>query len=208
MDNEKELSTTKWIQEFYPVRKGGHVLRTHHNQKDIYNHYAKKYPVKMDNITFNKLCSDFNMRLANTIITQSFEFKMPFRLGSIRIRAEKLKLKFTPDGKVDTIKMPINWGATRKLWKELWPDKTMDEIKQIPNKKLIVYVNDHSNGYVMRWYWDKNFAKIKNNRAYIFKPVKGRQEPEYYKEDGAFYYGRRGLNFWIKNDERINEYYE
>ena len=72
MDNEKELSTTKWIQEFYTVRKGEPVLKTQHNQKDIYNHYKRKYPNKMDNVTFNKLCKSRVIReLANSFKSQS-----------------------------------------------------------------------------------------------------------------------------------------
>lgn len=86
-------------------------------------------------------------------------------------------------------------------WDKGW-NVVSDELKAIPDKKLIVHVNDHSNGYFNRWYWDKRLTNIKNQTAYSFSPVKGGVS-----KDG-YYLGRRGLAQWTKDDERTNEYFE
>lgn len=169
--------------------------------------YKKDHPESsIDRKTYVETCKLINKTISNKIITESFEFRVPYRLGSLRIKTNKQTIKFT-DGKLDTRKNPINWNATVSLWKETYPDMSMDEIKKIPNKKIIIHVNEHSNGYIMRWYWDKRVCNISNNSAYAFKPVKGPVTEEGCTNDGYFY-GRLGLSKWIKSEDRINEYYE
>lgn len=188
--------------------KGERRYKMDVSTRDVYNHYKEHYNGKISYAMFNKMCKHFNLTVADRIIRESLEFKLPFKLGSIRIRAAKIKIKLNDNGRIDTVKMAIDWPSTKKMWREMYPDKTMKEIYAIPNKKLLVYTNDHSNGYIMRWWWDKRLVSIKNQGLYVFKPVKGRQDEEYYHSDDALYHGRRGLAKWIKNDDRINEYFE
>jgi len=197
-----------WIQEFKEVGRGQHRYSMDYNMQDVYAYYKKKFPKKMDYKKFKQLCVLFNTMLSNKIITESFEFKMPYRSGNLRVKSKKRPIKFR-DGKVDTIAMGIDWPSSHKMWREMYPDKTYKEIMAIPHKKVLVYTNDHSNGYVMSWFWDKRLSNMKNQSAYMFKPVKGRQDKEYYLEENEpLYFGKRGLAAWIKSDERTNEYFE
>jgi hypothetical protein len=193
----------EWVQEYYPVAKGEMLFRMDYNYDDIYDHYKSKYDPKMNKILFKRLCGDFNLMLNNDIVTKSFEFKLPYRLGSVRIRTNRQKIAFKDDGKLDTKKMSIDWGGSWKMWREIYPDKTYKEIMETPNKKILMHTNEHSNGYIMRWLWDKRLSNTRNQLVYIFRPVKGG-----YKENEDIYFGKRGLSSWIKNDERTNEYFE
>jgi hypothetical protein len=156
---------------------------------------------KVDVVLYSKVCQEFNKRISDKIIRKSFEFKLPYRLGFLRIKAIKQKVVIK-DGKIDTARMPIDWPSTRKYWEELYPDKTWEEIKKIPNKKLIIHTNEHTDGYLLKWYWDRRQSNVKNQTAYVFRAVKGGKS-----EDG-YYYGRRGLSKWASSYERDNYYYE
>lgn len=201
-------SKRSWIQEFRNVERNQHTFKLDRNMDDVYDYYVSKYGRVINRKRFKSLCEAFNIRVNDAIVTKSLEFKYPFGMGTLRVKTTKHKISITEDGKIDTVKMAIDWPNSRKMWKEQWPDLTMAEIADIPDKKLLVYTNEHSNGYIMRWYWDKRLSSVKNQMAYIFKPVKGVQDSNYYNGDNVFYYGRRGLSHWIKNDERTNEYYE
>lgn len=169
---------------------------------DAYKFYKKKYPESTRELrSYVDMCHLFNKKISNSIIKNSTEFRLFNRLGLLRIKAFKLTLKFKEDGRLDTRKNAVDWPKTKQLWHDMYPDKTDEEIKAIPNKKVVIFLNEHSNGYTMKWYWDKRVCNFKNQTVYSFKPVKGG-----ITKDG-YYYGRRGLSWWIKNDEKTNEYY-
>jgi len=198
-----------WIAKYRKdMRKYQNKYIMDYSYRDIYDYYKERFGNKLKYKEFKALCVDFNKLLSNAIITESLEFKMPYRLGSLRIRAKKQRI-ILRDGKADIQKMAVDWPSSRKMWQEQWPNLSMKEILEIPHKKVLVYTNDHSNGYIMRWYWDKRLAYTKNQNVYVFKTVKGEQDSEYYKQnpEDIIYYGRRGLAAWIKSDERTNEYF-
>lgn len=169
---------------------------------DAYKMYKKQVGRNgINRDKYSKICQEFNKRISDKLITESFEFRMPYRLGFLRIKAIKQKVVIK-DGKIDTKRMPIDWVACWEHWHQVYPDKTDEEIKQIPDKKLIVYTNEHTDGYIMRWYWDRRQSNVRNYTAYVFRPVKGG-----ITNDGYFY-GRRGLSAWIKSDEKTNYYYQ
>jgi len=140
---------------------------------------------------YKETCYSFNSKLSDSIIKQSFEYKIPFRIGILRIRKNKQKFRIV-DGKLKPKKSMIDWYQTRYvLWKRLYPGKTLSELKQIKNKPLVMFTNEHSNGEVMKWYWDKRYNKITNCRFYLFRPVKQ---------------NRLNLGKHIKDEDRENDY--
>lgn len=149
---------------------------------------------------YTGICQDFNKALSNKIITESFEYKIPYGLGHLRIKSSQQKIRIK-DGKIQTCKMAIDWNSTKKLWREMYPGKTSQELKEIPNKKILVHTNEHTDGKIMRWYWDRRISNFKNQTVYKFKPVKG-------GEIDNNYTGRLGLSAWINSDDMNNEYYE
>lgn len=191
-----------WIQKYKKVDKFQHTFDMDCNYNDIYNFYKSKYDRKVDKKEFKKLCYDFNKLINNKIIKESFEFKLPFRLGFIRIKSEKQRIRFKEDGKVDSKRTSIDWAASHELWREQYPDLSYRDRMEIPGKKVLVHTNEHSNGYIMKWFWDKRLSNVKNQSVFIFKPVKG----GVIEKD--IHYGKRGLSKWIKGYERTNEYFE
>lgn len=146
------------------------------------------------------VCYDITEVISDMIIRESLEFKLPYRTGHLRIKRipQKLKLK---DGRIDVNKNVIDWTATWDAWYEMYPNKTNKEIRVLKDKWVIFQTNDHTDGQIMRWYWDKRFCAIKNSSIYRFKPVKG-------GEFNGNYRGRLGLAKWIKHDDRKNNWYE
>lgn len=169
---------------------------------ESYKKYKKENKnSKIDRKTYVNICHDFNKVISQKIIKESFEFKLPFRLGYLRIKSFKIEPKIV-NGKLDKNKLAPDWDTTWKYWHKIYPDKTRKEIKLIANKKLIYHLNEHTDGYTMKWYWDKRFSCFKNQSVYLFKPVKGGII------DDEMYNGRLGLAAWIKSPLRKNEYYE
>jgi hypothetical protein len=142
----------------------------------------------------------FNQRVSDKIIRESFEFRMPYKLGFIRIRSFKHKLK-VENGKIVVKKNAINWKACLDTWERLYGTRDRVILRDIKNKPLVHHLNEHTNGYSMRWFWDKRRCKSASAKIYSFTPIKGGILP-----DGR-YYGRKGLAAWVQNEDRTNEYF-
>lgn len=166
---------------------------------DAYLFYKKNTKDPMSEREFKEIAYGLNKIISDLIITESFEYRIPHGLGFLRIKKGKMKLSIR-NGRLDINKNIIDWKETWDYWEEQYPGLSRNEIKKIEGKKVVFQTNDHTNGEVMRWYWDKRTSKTKNISAYMFKPVKG----------GFIdnkYLGRLGLASWINSDEKENDYY-
>jgi hypothetical protein len=134
---------------------------------------------------FAKVLKEFYQELANLIIFKAFDFKMPFRLGRLRIRKYKPKLKSNEDGSLDMTRYRPDWAATKKLW------AANEEAKK--QKKLVYHLNDHSNGYQHRFFWEKRTSNIPNHSAYCFLPSRK---------------NKRTLAAELKNEDSKVDYFE
>tara|TARA_R110000744_G_scaffold345108_2_gene450525 strand:+ start:4512 stop:4958 length:447 start_codon:yes stop_codon:yes gene_type:complete len=108
------------------------------NYDDFYNVGYKKY---------RAVCEDFNKRIVEDILMKAKEFKMPYRLGTLRIK--KKKMNYSKKNK-----LKINWLETNKY------------------KKVIYHLNDHTDGFNYRWFWSKVNAVIKNKSVYSFQATR------------------------------------
>lgn len=167
--------------------------------QDAYKVYRQKN-TKLKKRQYLDICYDITATISDMMIKDSFEYKLPFRLGFIRIKKFKQKL-ILKDGKIDINKNVIDWEKTWITWNEMYPTLTNKEIRELEGKRVIFQTNDHTEKQIMRFYWDKKFAVTKNKTIYMFKPVKG-------GEFNNMYRGRLGLAKWIKNDKRKNDWYE
>lgn len=167
--------------------------------QDAYKTYRKTNK-KLLKKEYLSICYDITETISDMIIRESFEYRMPYKMGYLRIKRIPQKLKLR-NGKIDVNKNIIDWEATWDAWYSLYPNKTNKEIRSIKNKWVIFQTNDHTDGQIMRWYWDRSFCRVKNTSIYKFNPVKG-------GEFNGRYRGRLGLAKWIKNINRKNEYYE
>ena len=166
--------------------------------QDAYKMYKKDNP-DIDKRLYLDVAYDISKTISDMIIRESFEYRIPFKLGFLRIRKKTPKLKIK-NGRLDINKNIIDWAATIKYWQEQYPGKTKKELKQIKDKGIIFQSNDHTNGEVMSFYWDRSICSVVNHSIYSFDPVKGGVFDSYYT-------GRLGLAKWIKSDEKTNDYY-
>lgn len=173
-------------------------IKITHTIDDCYKYYKNEYDGSLNKKEYKTIAYELNKTIADMIIRDSFEYRIPYGLGFIRIKKVKLKFRLY-NGKIDINKNIIDWKATWDYWEKQYPGKTRAEIKKIPGKQVFFQDNEHTNGDVMRWYWDKRISRVKNILTYSFKPVKG--------GEGEFYTGRLGLSKWINSREKRNEYY-
>jgi hypothetical protein len=88
--------------------------------RDSYKLYKKDYEeVNVDYKTYAKIIKSFNQRIMEKILFEAFEFELPYRLGTIRIKKKKTHF----DQKV----MKIDWKKTKELGKRVY------------------HINDHTN---------------------------------------------------------------
>lgn len=168
---------------------------------DAYKFYKQKYPKSViDRVTYVKICHMFNKMLSDRIIRNSTEFRIPNKLGFIRIKSFRPPLK-VKDGTIIPTRKSVNWEKTLDLWERLYGTRDRAKLRDIKDKKFVFHTNEHTNGYSMKWYWDRRTCNVINQNAYNFSPVKGG-----ISKDG-YYYGRKGLGAWIVNEDRVNEYY-
>lgn len=129
---------------------------------DIYKFYKseqnKNNKEVVDEKIFKKVIKTFNKLVTELIVEESYEFRMPKRLGYIRIRKHKTRIIIDANGKLKTGHLHPDWKATKELW------STNEAAKKI--KKIVYHTNKHTQGYYCKWYWDKRTCNIKNNTAY------------------------------------------
>ncbi len=123
------------------------------------------------NVTFKQfytVLNLFNQKVKEAIIYDSWIFVIPYRLGTIYIKKIKMELKLNEDGSVDKRGLVPNWPKTIKLWDKIYPGLSKKELKEIPNKKIVFYMNEHTSGYKFVIHWEKKYCNVANNGPYEF----------------------------------------
>lgn len=176
------------------IKKFAHKLNITCGLWDAFKDFKKKYKLiypKIDRKKYVAICHMVNEMLSDKIIKESFEFRMPYRLGTLAITKQKAKINIK-DGKLQKNKMIIDWGKTWDYWYNEYPGLSRKQINLIPEKVVIYNMNDHTNGYVMSWTWNKYTCRVVNQTVYYFKPTKR---------------NRLALAAWIKSEEKENDYF-
>lgn len=143
--------------------------------KDIYKEYKQKSNNPVDYSTFAAFIKEYNKRIVTAIIYENLCYKMPYRMGDIRIQKRRL-IPFVRDGKVIKGHILPDWEKTLVYWRKKYPDKTDQEIKEIPGKKVLKYLNEHTNGDSARFFWEKAYSNVKNQSCYIYKATRTAKE--------------------------------
>jgi hypothetical protein len=167
--------------------------------KEIYRFFKNKFTKNeieslsfIDYDRFIAITKEFNKELMRMIIEEGVEFKMPYRLGYLRIKKFKRKYMVLKDGTIDKRNQSINWKATRDLWKDVYPGKTITELKEVHGKPIVYYLNEHTNGYGFMFYWNKKGSNAVNrsiyssiltfsNNRHLAKVLKGDNKVDYYE---------------------------
>lgn len=135
--------------------------------KDIYKFYKAKY--KKEALPFDKFSTIWkryiDVRL-QMVIFENMEFYLPLRMGEITIRLGGQANKITKNNK---FKFIVDWGETKKKWEKLYEGKSVEEIKNIPNKPLALVLNESTEGRKVYWRWERLTCNHKNYTAYRIK---------------------------------------
>jgi len=134
--------------------------------EDGYRYYKKSIADKPDDYKisrsiYGKIIKDIHKEISRKILEESGSFRMPCGLPSVRIKKYKRQVRFREDGSIDPKSLAVNWKATRELW-----DKNEEAKKK---KKLVYFINDHSDGYSATFILEKYAANVPNLSLYRFK---------------------------------------
>lgn len=155
----------------------------HIKSRETYNYYLNKYcrsfvgkngktrkrgiidrnEYFIEYLDFNKIIDEINLALRHEIIYNTFDLRLPHRMGVIGIRKYNLTPYINKEGKVVN-PLPVDWGATWKLWEA-------DEVAK-KNKKIVRHYNKHTKGFIVEWVYLKRTANYKNKTVYKFIPCR------------------------------------
>ncbi len=147
--------------------------------------FIKKHNVKYsdkrseENVTYRvwlRVCKKFNHLKIQSLL-KGIIFNMPYRLGSLGVIQKKMKIAFDDNGKLIKRNLSIDWHRTVISWRKLYPEcKTNNDFKNIKNKPLCYYTNEHSDGRRFMFHWKKKYCNIKNKSVYSFDVVHHHKE--------------------------------
>lgn len=107
---------------------------------------------KSEYIKYNNL---FNKFLISKVL-QGFEVALPKDIGTLSVIGNKQKPRLDSEGNI--IGLAPNWVETNKLWKE------NEEARK--NKKIVYFMNHHSDGVKYRYLWSRAKVSLKNKTLY------------------------------------------
>lgn len=110
-----------------------------------------------------KVLDSLNIEIRNLILNEAFDFNIPYRMGLLSIRKKKYIPYLDDNGKLIN-NLPVDWNSTLELWKS-------DE-KSKNKKTLVRYFNNHTKGYVAKWYYSVRKANYRYKSGYRFIPCR------------------------------------
>lgn len=169
-------------------------IKIHYGIADFFKYYLEntETPIK-DYKLFSKIINEINESVSNAIIFKGYEFKMPNILFKISITKKRQRLKLDENGNPITKWLPVDFKATKELWKQIYPGLTEEQILQIPDRKRVYLRNKHSNGYIYSFFLDKFRSNCRNKSVYFYETTRT---------------NARNLSKYIKSDEFKDHYYE
>lgn len=131
-----------------------------YSSSDLYKHYIKETgnPSNITKTQYNAIVGEFNAAILDLITLEHYRFMFPRRLGYLRIKKKKLRIKIGDDGKLNTLRMRVDYKATKEMWAQ-YP-----ETKEKHQK--VYHTNSHTDGYNLMWYWDKTISTTKYIKHY------------------------------------------
>jgi len=152
------------------IKRGKNKIKPDYGIKDFFNYYKDnaKEPI-LDYNKFVSIWKDCSHAISKLIIYRNLDFSIPARLGNLQIRKLKSKVFLNPDGSLNKNKLAINYKASWEKWIKEYPNLTNEEIAKLKDKKPVYHLNEHTDGYRVKWVWDKFTATIKNQSIYSLK---------------------------------------
>ena len=131
--------------------KRNHRVKCDYGLKDYYRHYRKRGG-KLSRDKFRDIIYTFNKGLYPLICSFDYEYKLPYRLGSICIIQKNTFVKMV-DGVLQTNR-PVNYKASLDMW-EKDPQTRADNL----------FVR-HEDPYIFNFVYVKKLAVYRNKSIY------------------------------------------
>jgi len=129
--------------------RGPNKIKNLHTLKDIYDFYlisvGENELYKVSFKTFKNIITKYYLAILDDILYKGVEYKLPYRLGQIRIIKRKININ-------NLTRFGIDW------------------VESVKHGKQIYHLNNHSRGFVYRFKWIKQNALIPNLYFYKFVP--------------------------------------
>jgi hypothetical protein len=129
-----------------------------YNLESSYKYYVEssKTDNPVDLSTYLSIASGYFKFIMKKVLDGFFvELSAAKRMGMLGIRGIKTKIAFNEDG---TIRLPVSWGKTKKLWES-------DPVAKA-NKTLVYCTNEHTNGYKYNFVWLTTDMTVANKILY------------------------------------------
>jgi hypothetical protein len=133
-------------------------MQRNYGIKDIYKFYKSYSDNPVPYKVFREVWEAFIEKVIDGIILEGKDFVMPFRLGSVGIRKQKIIVVMSDDGNIDKRYLRPDWKATKDLWETDFAAKE--------RKQLVFHLNKHFGGFNCKWFWDKSTCSVHNQTAY------------------------------------------
>lgn len=143
-------------------------IEIHYGLSDFYKYYKKEYNNPVSYSIYSNIIKEINQFVSDAMIYEGYEFNFPNLRFTLAVVKNKHKIRLDKDGEPIIKWLPTDYQATKKLWKELYPDKTEEEILQIKDRPRVINRNKHTNGYVYKWYFNKFSSNCINKSVYYF----------------------------------------
>jgi hypothetical protein len=131
-----------------------HKIKCHYGANDYFEYYRHQGGT-LSHKQFGEILLNMNRRIAERIL-EGYSFKMPCRMGVLAVTKKKEYLDFK-EGKAVTNR-PIDFKSTLEMW-EKYPETKAE-------KKLVRYLNKHTNGYIYKIAYNRFYATFKNKSVY------------------------------------------
>lgn len=150
-------------------KRGNRKLIADFKFNDIYKFYKKNSDNPLPKSLVKTLYKEMYTELIKLIVLDNFQFRMPNKLGYLRVKKKVVEPKLNKEGELDTRALSINWKKTKLLWQSKYEGMTAEEISAIPNKPVIRELNEHTDGYRFMWFWEKLTSSTPNQSAYYIE---------------------------------------
>jgi hypothetical protein len=172
------------------MKRGKGKIKVHYGRADMYKHYiesTEKLPeaAQVSYSDYCKVLNKFNTDISTAIMESAYEFILPKRLGTVRIKKYKPKVRLDEEGKLLTNNLAVDYKATNELW------ENNPEAKKAGKK--VFHLNNHSDGYRYIWYYSTYRSNLPNKSLYRFIPTRT---------------NKRELSKLIKNENFKGDFYQ
>jgi hypothetical protein len=138
-----------------------------HSRMDMYKAFLetlKEGEKKPTYKEYSSVLNSFNKKVVDRMLNDSFEYLLPYRVGTLRIKKYKQKIKINDDGSINTSRLIPDWKTTRQLWE--------DDPEAKANKKRVFHTNPHTEGYNFKWHFANYRSNCINKSYYYFIPTR------------------------------------